>query len=37
MLFASPGEYEPSGLLTIDHFKLIIITKIGIIIAVKKT
>ena len=37
MLFANPGEYEPCGLFTIDHFKLIIITIIGIIIALKKT
>lgn len=37
MLFAYPGEYEPCGLFTIDHFKLIIITIIGIIIALKKT
>lgn len=31
MLFANPGEYEPSGLFTTDHFKLIIITVCGII------
>lgn len=37
MLFANPGEYEPSGLFTIDHFKLMIITIIGVIIALKKT
>ena len=37
MLLANPGEYEPCGLFTIDHFKLIIITIIGIIIALKKT
>lgn len=37
MLFASPGEYEPCGLFSIDHFKLIIITVIGILIALKKT
>lgn len=37
MLFASPGEYEPCGLFTIDHLKLIIITIIGIVIALKKT
>lgn len=37
MLFAYPGEYEPCGLFTADHFKLIIITIIGIIIALKKT
>ena len=37
MLFAYPGEYEPCGLFTIDHLKLIIVTIIGIIIALKKT
>ena len=37
MLFAYPGAYEPCGLFTADHFKLIIITIIGIIIALKKT
>jgi len=37
MLFAYPGEYEPCGLFTADHFKLIIITIIGVIIALKKT
>lgn len=37
MLFAKSGIYEPCGLFTIDHFKLIIITIIGIIIALKKT
>jgi len=37
MLFAKPGEYEACGLFTIGHFKLIIITVIGIIIALKKT
>ena len=37
MLFANPGKYEPCGLFTIDHFKLIIITILGIIIALKKT
>lgn len=37
MLFAYPGEYEPCGLFTIDHFKLIIVTIIGIIIALKKS
>lgn len=37
MLFATAGEYEPCGLFTIDHFKLIIITILGIIIALKKT
>lgn len=37
MLFAYPGEYEPCGLFTIDHFKLMIITIIGIVIALKNT
>lgn len=37
MLFARPGQYEPCGLFTQDHFKLIIITIIGIIIALKRT
>jgi len=37
MLFAYPGVYEPCGLFTTDHFKLIIVTIIGIIIALKKT
>lgn len=37
MLFANPGEYEPCGILTVGHFKLMIITIIGIIIALKKT
>ena len=37
MLFANEVGYEPCGLFTIDHFKLIIITVIGIIIALKKT
>ena len=37
MLFAYPGKYEPCGLFTIDHLKLIIITIIGIIIGLKKT
>lgn len=37
MLFAYPGKYEPCGLFTPDHFKLIIITIIGIVVALKKT
>lgn len=37
MLFAYPGIYEPSGLFSIDHLKLIIITIVGIIIALNKT
>jgi len=37
MLFAYPGVYEPCGLFTPDHFKLIIVTIIGIIITLKIT
>ena len=37
MLFAYPGKYEPCGLFTPDHFKLIIITIIAICIALKNT
>lgn len=37
MLFANPGEYEPCGMFTLDHLKLVIITIIGIILALKKT
>lgn len=37
MLFAKAGKYEPCGIFTLDHFKLIIITIIGIIFALKKT
>ena len=37
MLFANPGEYEPCGLFSAGHFKLIIITIILVIIALKNT
>lgn len=37
MLFAKPGEYEPCGIFTKDHIALIIITIIGIAIALKNT
>lgn len=37
MLFAKAGEYEPCGIFTEGHFKLIITTIIGIIIALKNT
>ena len=37
MLFAIAGKYNPCGLFTIDHFKLIFITIIGIVIALKKS
>lgn len=37
MLFSKPGEYEACGMFTEGHIKLLIITIIGIIIALKKT
>lgn len=37
MLFANPGEYEPCGMFTLGHIKLIIVTIMGIILALKKT
>lgn len=37
MLFAKPGIYEPCGLFSQGHVILIILTIIGIIIALKKT
>ena len=37
MLFAYQGEYQPCGIFTTDHFKLILITIIGIIVALKKS
>lgn len=37
MFFARPGEYKPCGLFTTEHFILIAITVIGIIIALKYT
>ena len=37
MLFATAGKYEPCGIFTIGHIKLIILTIIGIIIALRKT
>ena len=37
MFFSKPGEYEPCGIFTADHFKLIIITVICITIALKNT
>ena len=36
-MFSNMGEYEPCGIFTIGHFILILITVIGIIIALKKT
>ncbi len=37
VLFAKSGEYEPCGIFTTDHIKLIIVTILGIIVALKKT
>ena len=37
MLFARSGEYEPCGMFTTGHFELIIITILGIVIALKNT
>ena len=37
MFFSKPGEYEPCGIFTINHFKLIIITIICITIGLKNT
>lgn len=37
MLFAKPGKYEPCGIFTIQHFELILITILGIVIALKRT
>ena len=37
MFFAEPGEYEPCGIFTMQHFELLIITVLGIIIALKNT
>lgn len=37
MLFTKPGEYQPCGIFTKDHIMLIIITIIGIAIALKNT
>ena len=37
MFFAKPGEYEPCGIFTMQHFELIIITVLGIIFALKNT
>ena len=37
MLFSKPGEYEACGMFTEGHIKLLIITIIGIIVALKKT
>ena len=37
MLFAKAGEYQSCGMFTTGHFELIIITIIGIVIALKNT
>ena len=37
MFLSKPGEYEPCGIFTIEHFILIAITVLGIIIALKHT
>ena len=37
MFFAKPGEYEATGLYTIGHLILFVITVIGIIVAIKFT
>jgi len=37
MFLASPGEYEACGIFTIQHFILVIITIIGVIVALKYT
>lgn len=37
MLFAKPGEYKACGIFTKNHFALIIITTIGIVIGLKNT
>ena len=37
MLFSKPGEYEACGIFTADHFFLLIISIIGIIIALRKS
>lgn len=37
MLFAKPGQYEPCGIFSEGHFKLLIITILGILMALKKT
>ena len=37
MLFSKPGEYEACGMFTEGHIKLLIITIIGIIVALKNT
>lgn len=37
MLFAAPGEYEACGIFTPNHFKLILITVLGIGITLKNT
>ena len=37
MFFAKQGEYEPCGIFTLQHFILVVITFVGVIIALKNT
>lgn len=37
MFLAKPGEYEPCGIFSMQHFELIIITIVGIMFALKNT
>ena len=37
VFLAKPGEYEPCGIFTMQHFILLIITLIGVAIALKYT
>lgn len=37
MFLAKPGEYEACGLFTTKHFILIILTIVGIVVALKRT
>lgn len=37
MFFSKPGEYEPCGIFTLGHLKLIILTAICITMALKNT
>lgn len=37
MLFAKAGEYEPCGIFSMQHFGLIIVTILGIVVALKKS
>ena len=37
MFFARPNEYEACGIFTVKHFILIILTIVGISVALKKS